>query len=163
MEVEAGEPLPNGEGSPSHQDMQENRKSSNEKDEKKEEKDEKKEEKKDGKNADVEMEDASVPKESPQKEKNKDQELDKDVKPDTDVQKTIIDKELLKAYRYFDRDRTGYIKLDDLRRILHSLGKLLSDKNLRELTLCALFESNKSPRSGRILYTNLVKKVNLQH
>lgn len=156
METEAGEPLPNGEGSPSHQDGEGNKKNSSEKDEK------------DGKEADVEMKDASVPNESPQKEKNKEQELDKDVKPDTGVKKTIIkktiiDKELLLAYRYFDRTSAGYIKLDALRKVLHSLGKFHSDKNLRELVLCALFESNKSPRDGKIIYTNLVKKVEWEH
>ena len=55
-------------------------------------------EKEDGKDVDVEMEDVSVPKESPQEDKNKDQKVDKDIKPETVVQKIIIDKELLKAY-----------------------------------------------------------------
>ena len=87
------------------------------------------------------MENVLVPKESPQEDKNKDQKEDKDIKPKTVVQKTIIDKELLKvgchiflthfskafnhsykvpnfnlcidfqAYRYFDRNRVGYIKV----------------------------------------------------
>ena len=82
--------------------MQENKKSSNEKNEKE-----------DGKNANVEMENVSVPKESPQEDKNKDQKVDKDIKPENVVHKTIIDKELLKAYRYFDCNRVGYIKVPE--------------------------------------------------
>ena len=58
-------------------------------------------------------------------DKNKDQKVDKDIKLETVVQKTIIDKELLKAYRYCDRNIVGYIEVEDLQIILHNLGKFV--------------------------------------
>ncbi|KAH9291492.1 hypothetical protein KI387_043322, partial [Taxus chinensis] len=55
---------------------------------------------------------------------------EKDVKPDAGVKK-VIDKELLKAYRYFDRNIAGYIKAEDLRMLIHNLGKFYSHRNVK--------------------------------
>ncbi|KAI3983150.1 hypothetical protein MKX01_030872 [Papaver californicum] len=68
----------------------------------------------------------------------------------------IVDKELLQAFRFFDRNRLGYIKVEDLRLIIHNLGKFLSHRDVKELVHSALIESN-TARDNRILYNKLVK------
>ncbi|VAI89760.1 unnamed protein product [Triticum turgidum subsp. durum] len=72
----------------------------------------------------------------------------------------VVDKDLLQAFRYFDQNRVGYIKVDDLRCILHNLGKFLSNRDVKDMVQIALAESNSS-RDGRIIYTKLVKKADL--
>ncbi|KAL5225939.1 hypothetical protein ABZP36_012578 [Zizania latifolia] len=72
----------------------------------------------------------------------------------------MVDKDLLQAFRYFDQNRAGYLKVDDLRCILHNLGKFLSNRDVKDLVQIALVESN-SARDNRIIYTKLVKKVDL--
>jgi ABC-type Na+ efflux pump permease subunit len=72
----------------------------------------------------------------------------------------VVDKELLQAFRYFDQNRAGYLKVDDLRCILHNLGKFLSNRDVKDLVQIALVESN-SARDNRIIYTKLAKKVDL--
>jgi len=83
--------------------------------------------------------------------------VSKEVKPAKDE---VVDKELLQAFRYFDQNRAGYLKLDDLRCILHNLGKFLSSKDVKDLVQIALIESN-SARDNRIIYPKLVKIVDL--
>ncbi|KAG0501713.1 hypothetical protein HPP92_001785 [Vanilla planifolia] len=69
----------------------------------------------------------------------KDEKLDigskDDKQPSTDksasVKDEVIDMELLQAFRYFDYNKVGYIKLDDLRCILHDLGKFLSHRDVK--------------------------------
>eukprot|EP00897_Mesotaenium_endlicherianum_P006610 jgi/Mesen1/5978/ME000302S04977 len=73
------------------------------------------------------------------------------------VKRTIVDVELLKAYRYFDRNRTNYLKSEDLKRILHSLGEYLSNKNVKDLVYWANSESGKS-RDDRIMYRSFTAK-----
>ncbi|KAI3933269.1 hypothetical protein MKW92_020213 [Papaver armeniacum] len=68
----------------------------------------------------------------------------------------IVDKELLQAFRFFDRNRLGYIKVEDLRSIIHNLGKFLSHRDVKELVQSGLIESN-TARDNRILYNKLVK------
>ncbi|XP_062229048.1 protein SHORT ROOT IN SALT MEDIUM 1-like isoform X2 [Phragmites australis] len=72
----------------------------------------------------------------------------------------VADKYLLQAFRYFDQNRTGYVKVDDLRCILHNLGKFLSNRDVKDLVQIALVESNSS-RDNRIFYPKLVKIVDL--
>uniref|UniRef100_J3MF26 EF-hand domain-containing protein n=1 Tax=Oryza brachyantha TaxID=4533 RepID=J3MF26_ORYBR len=72
----------------------------------------------------------------------------------------VVDKELLQAFRYFDQNKAGYLKVDDLRCILHNLGKFLSNRDVKDLVQIALVESN-SARDNRIIYTKLAKKVDL--
>ncbi|KAK9076282.1 hypothetical protein SSX86_004615 [Deinandra increscens subsp. villosa] len=71
-----------------------------------------------------------------------------------------IDKELLQAFRFFDRNRVGYIRVEDLRLILHSLGKCTSHRDVKELVQCALLESN-TGRDDHILYKKLVKMTDI--
>ncbi|CAK7326115.1 unnamed protein product [Dovyalis caffra] len=84
----------------------------------------------------------------------------KDDKVETEMKEVsgkegVIDKELLDAFRFFDRNRTGYIRVEDMRLIIHSLGKFLSHRDVKELVQSALLESN-TGRDDRILYNKLV-------
>uniref|UniRef100_A0A8R7Q6N6 EF-hand domain-containing protein n=1 Tax=Triticum urartu TaxID=4572 RepID=A0A8R7Q6N6_TRIUA len=72
----------------------------------------------------------------------------------------VVDKDLLQAFRYFDKSRVGYIKAEDLRCIVHNLGKFLSNRDVEDLVEAALDESN-SARDNRVIYTKLVKIVDL--
>ncbi|XP_073016282.1 uncharacterized protein [Primulina eburnea] len=71
-----------------------------------------------------------------------------------------VDKELLQAFRFFDRNRTGHIRVEDLRLIIHNLGKFLSHRDVKELVQSALLESDSS-RDDRILYDKLVKMTDI--
>uniref|UniRef100_A0A0D9WR99 DBC1/CARP1 catalytically inactive NUDIX hydrolase domain-containing protein n=1 Tax=Leersia perrieri TaxID=77586 RepID=A0A0D9WR99_9ORYZ len=75
----------------------------------------------------------------------------KEVKPITSqkgdsAKDEVVDKELM--------------QVDDLRCILHNLGKFLSNRDVKDLVQIALVESN-SARDNRIIYTKLAKKVDL--
>ncbi|XP_068641295.1 protein SHORT ROOT IN SALT MEDIUM 1-like [Aristolochia californica] len=76
------------------------------------------------------------------------------------AREAVVDKELLQAFRFFDRNRVGYIKVDDMRLIIHNLGKFLSHRNVKELVQSALLESN-TARDNRILYNKLVRLSDL--
>ncbi|KAJ0978611.1 hypothetical protein J5N97_014085 [Dioscorea zingiberensis] len=85
---------------------------------------------------------------------------DKDVgaKNKLDAEKhELVDKEMLQAFRFFDQNQMGYIKVEDLRCILHSLGKFLTHKDVKELVHSALVESNPSARDNRIIYQKLLR------
>lgn len=69
--------------------------------------------------------------------------------------KTEFNKELLQAFRFFDRNRAGYVRVEDMRLILHNLGKFLSHRDVKELVQSALIESN-TGRDDRILYKKLI-------
>ncbi|EPS67193.1 hypothetical protein M569_07583 [Genlisea aurea] len=62
------------------------------------------------------------------------------------------------AFRFFDRNRVGYIRVEDLRVILHNLGMYLSHRDVKELVQSALLESN-TGRDDKILYDKLVKMI----
>ncbi|KAM3281407.1 protein SHORT ROOT IN SALT MEDIUM 1 [Capsicum chacoense] len=66
-----------------------------------------------------------------------------------------VGKELLQAFRFFDRNRAGFIRVEDMRLILHNLGKFLSHRDVKELVQSALIESN-TGRDDRILYKKLI-------
>ncbi|GAU51142.1 hypothetical protein TSUD_240810 [Trifolium subterraneum] len=72
------------------------------------------------------------------------------------VKEAVVDKELLKAFRFFDRNRVGYIRVEDMRIIIHNLGMFLSHRDVKELVQSALLESN-TGRDDRILYIKLVR------
>ncbi|CAA6665213.1 unnamed protein product [Spirodela intermedia] len=68
----------------------------------------------------------------------------------------VVNGDLLQAFRYFDRNRVGYIKVEDLRLIIHNLGLFLSQKEVKELVQSALLESSSS-RDNRVMYHKLVR------
>ncbi|KAF2299186.1 hypothetical protein GH714_030927 [Hevea brasiliensis] len=72
------------------------------------------------------------------------------------VKDAVVDKELLQAFRFFDRNRTGYVRVEDMRLIIHNLGKFLSHRDVKELVQSALLESN-TGRDDHILYGKLVR------
>ncbi|XBH56534.1 hypothetical protein VPH35_078335 [Triticum aestivum] len=65
------------------------------------------------------------------------------------------------AFRYFDKSRVGYIKAEDLRCIVHNLGKFSSNRDVKDLVEAALAESNSARDNRVIIYTKLVKIVDL--
>ncbi|KAL3522783.1 hypothetical protein ACH5RR_015617 [Cinchona calisaya] len=67
-----------------------------------------------------------------------------------------VDKELLQAFRFFDQNRVGYIRAEDMRLIIHNMGKFLSHRDVKELVQSAVLESN-TGRDDRIFYDKLVK------
>jgi len=71
-----------------------------------------------------------------------------------------VDKELLQAFRFFDRNRVGYIRVEDMRLIIHNLGKFLSYRDVKELVQSALLESN-TGRDDHILYNKLVRMTDI--
>ncbi|KAL6009079.1 hypothetical protein ACLOJK_022306 [Asimina triloba] len=75
-------------------------------------------------------------------------------KSDAITKDLVVDKDLLQAFRFFDRNRVGYLKVEDLRSILHNLGKFLSHRDVKELVQSALWESNNA-RDNHILYNKL--------
>ncbi|XP_058777326.1 protein SHORT ROOT IN SALT MEDIUM 1 isoform X1 [Vicia villosa] len=85
----------------------------------------------------------------------KESKVDK-IKKDTPAKEVVVDKELLKAFRFFDRNRVGYIRVEDMRIIIHNLGMFLSHRDVKELVQSALLESN-TGRDDRILYIKLAR------
>ncbi|KAG5531791.1 hypothetical protein RHGRI_026421 [Rhododendron griersonianum] len=82
-----------------------------------------------------------------------------------------VDKELLQAcveiwlssdfaFRFFDRNRVGYVRVEDMRLIIHNLGKFLSYRDVKELVQSALLESN-TGRDDHILYNKLVRMADI--
>ncbi|XP_027914489.1 protein SHORT ROOT IN SALT MEDIUM 1 isoform X1 [Vigna unguiculata] len=72
------------------------------------------------------------------------------------VKEVVVDRELLQAFRFFDRNRVGYIRVEDMRIIIHNMGMFLSHRDVKELVQSALLESN-TGRDDRILYNKLVR------
>ncbi|KAL5100195.1 hypothetical protein RYX36_004522 [Vicia faba] len=90
-----------------------------------------------------------------QLKEEKESKVDK-IKKDTPAKEVVVDKELLKAFRFFDRNCVGYIRVEDMRIIIHNLGMFLSHRDVKELVQSALLESN-TGRDDRILYIKLVR------
>ncbi|KAG6763937.1 hypothetical protein POTOM_031387 [Populus tomentosa] len=67
---------------------------------------------------------------------------------------------LRQAFRCFDWNQTGYIRVEDMRLIIHSLGTFLSHTEIKELVQSALLESN-TGRDDCILYNKLVRMNHL--
>ncbi|CAM8922227.1 unnamed protein product [Rhodiola kirilowii] len=83
-----------------------------------------------------------------------------DHKKRTPAQKEVVDKELLQAFRFFDRNRVGYVRVEDMRLIIHAMGKYLSHRDVKELVQSALLESN-TGRDDHILYNKLVRMADI--
>ncbi|KAJ6910043.1 hypothetical protein NC652_020906 [Populus alba x Populus x berolinensis] len=64
------------------------------------------------------------------------------------------------AFRCFDWNQTRYIRVEDMRLIIHSLGTFLSHTEIKELVQSALLESN-TGREDCILYNKLVRMNHL--
>jgi len=64
------------------------------------------------------------------------------------VNQKVIDPKILEAFEFFDKNKTGYIKADDLETILFYLGENLSLRYVHNLL-------NKTTESSRILYREL--------
>ncbi|KAH1264622.1 Cell division cycle and apoptosis regulator protein 1 [Glycine max] len=80
-----------------------------------------------------------------------------EIKKETPTAKeVVVDRELLQAFRFFDRNRVGYIRVEDMRIIIHNLGMFFSHRDVKELVQSALLESN-TGRDDRILYNKLVR------
>ncbi|KAK1438095.1 hypothetical protein QVD17_03898 [Tagetes erecta] len=91
---------------------------------------------------------------NPEKKENQKVETKKKETPVT------IDKKLLQAFRFFDRNRVGYIRVEDLRLVLHALGTCMSHRDVKELVQSALLESN-TGRDDRVRYSKLVKMTDI--
>ncbi|MED6148926.1 hypothetical protein PIB30_057587 [Stylosanthes scabra] len=72
------------------------------------------------------------------------------------VKEVVVDRELLQAFRFFDRNQAGYIRVEDMRLVIHNLGMFLSHRDVKELVQSALLESS-TGRDDRILYNKLVR------
>ncbi|PQQ19523.1 cell division cycle and apoptosis regulator protein 1 [Prunus yedoensis var. nudiflora] len=81
-------------------------------------------------------------------------------KKETPRAKEVVDKELLQAFRFFDRNQVGYVRVEDMRLIIHNLGKFLSHRDVKELVQSALLESN-TGRDDHILYKKLVRMTDI--
>ncbi|XP_057726340.1 protein SHORT ROOT IN SALT MEDIUM 1 [Arachis stenosperma] len=86
--------------------------------------------------------------------------VDKIKKEAPAVKEAVVDKELLQAFRFFDRNQAGYIRVEDMRLVVHNLGMFLSHRDVKELVQSALLESN-TGRDDRILYNKLVRMTDV--
>ncbi|KAK7407389.1 hypothetical protein VNO78_09269 [Psophocarpus tetragonolobus] len=91
----------------------------------------------------------------PDAQLKEDKEGKDDCKKETPAE-VVVDRDLLQAFRFFDRNRVGYIRVEDMRIIIHNLGMFLSHRDVKELVQSALLESN-TGRDDRILYNKLVR------
>lgn len=100
----------------------------------------------------------NIPEETPSNELLKEElEMDNDVEmKEAEIKKDpVINEELLFAFRYFDRAGCGYIKCDDLRRLLHNLGCCLPPRVVRELVQRDAVMNKGKPE--RVVYHDLVE------
>ncbi|XP_023172479.1 caltractin [Drosophila hydei] len=67
--------------------------------------------------------------------------------------------DLLKAFSFFDDDRTGFISFNNLKRVATELGEKLTDEELQEMIDEA--DLSGSGEVSREEYLNMVKKTNL--
>lgn len=64
---------------------------------------------------------------------------------------TVVDKQLLEAFHFFDRNQTGYLKSEDLETIIHCLGRFYSRYYVRHLVFGVSEHS-------KVFYKKLVEK-----
>eukprot|EP00803_Ostreobium_quekettii_P002366 evm.model.scf_336.5 EVM.evm.TU.scf_336.5 scf_336:60598-75964(-) len=70
-----------------------------------------------------------------------------------------VDEKLLMAFRYFDRTGCGYIKSEDLRRMLHNLGRSMPPRTVRDLVANVVDRSSRyKDRDTRVYYRDLTDK-----
>ncbi|KAF2597796.1 hypothetical protein F2Q68_00011370 [Brassica cretica] len=105
----------------------------------------------------VEKTDSKSAETKPKSESDKNEKQEEGTSGATKREETV-DKELLQAFRVFDRNQTGYVRVEDMRITIHSLGKFISHREVKELLQSALLESN-TGRDDRILYNKLVREL----
>ena len=109
---------------------------------------------------DVSPESATLPSTQPTSDaKQETATVDVVMEEDTDAkngEQPAVNEELLFAFRYFDRAGCGYLKCDDLRRLLHNLGCCLAPRVVRELVHGAA-AMNKE-KLDRVCYRSLTDK-----
>ncbi|KAH0899454.1 hypothetical protein HID58_049022 [Brassica napus] len=105
----------------------------------------------------VEKTDSKSAETKPKSESDKNEKQEEGTSGATKREETV-DKELLQAFRVFDRNQTGYVRVEDMRITIHSLGKFISHREVKELVQSALLESN-TGRDDRILYNKLVREL----
>jgi len=69
-----------------------------------------------------------------------------------------VDVHLERAYQYFDKNRVGYIKADDLELLFHCVGRNFSKHYCREL-VSKVCEPNKAGSGRCLYYRQLVEKL----
>ena len=62
-----------------------------------------------------------------------------------------------RSCRFFDRTGCGYLKTDDLRRLLHSLGLALPNRTVRELVAGVADQSGRY-KGERVYYRDITDK-----
>ncbi|KAG2283434.1 hypothetical protein Bca52824_054654 [Brassica carinata] len=105
----------------------------------------------------VEKTDSKSAETKPKSESDKNEKQEEGTSGATKREETV-DNELLQAFRVFDRNQTGYVRVEDMRITIHSLGKFISHREVKELVQSALLESN-TGRDDRILYNKLVREL----
>ncbi|KAI5072001.1 hypothetical protein GOP47_0012107 [Adiantum capillus-veneris] len=68
----------------------------------------------------------------------------------------IVNEKLLKAFRYFDKNRLNFLKAEDVRRLVHILGRCLTRRWVKDLSSTALSESR--AKDDCIYYKKLAEK-----
>ena len=73
------------------------------------------------------------------------------------MQEKCVNRDLLLAFRFFDRSCCGYMHVEDLRRVLQCASLGLTSKEVHKLVLEASDQSDAimSRKGDRIYYTNL--------
>eukprot|EP00775_Hariotina_reticulata_P005737 gene5737-5977_t len=66
----------------------------------------------------------------------------------------LVDKRLLAAFRYFDRTGTGYLRVEDLRRLVHNLGACLPHRAVK-LMVQGVADPMGSYRGERVFYRDM--------
>eukprot|EP00243_Klebsormidium_subtile_P011602 TRINITY_DN6651_c0_g1_i2.p2 TRINITY_DN6651_c0_g1~~TRINITY_DN6651_c0_g1_i2.p2 ORF type:complete len:237 (+),score=107.62 TRINITY_DN6651_c0_g1_i2:684-1394(+) len=107
---------------------------------------------------DAKKADATESKKTEAKDESKDDKAKEDKEKDEGEKKARkqyhVNWELVKVFRFFDKSKSGYLKADDLKRILHNLNKFLSQRHVKDLVTSALSET-RSARDDRIAYRDL--------
>lgn len=111
----------------------------------------------------VKMEDDSMNTGEPMKrEPEISKQVDEVMTKERTKEEVVVNEELLFAFRYFDRAGCGYIKCDDLRRLLHNLGSCLAPRVVRELVHGAAAIGKEKHKLDRVYYKYLTDKESPQ-
>eukprot|EP00803_Ostreobium_quekettii_P006031 evm.model.scf_3803.1 EVM.evm.TU.scf_3803.1 scf_3803:4028-11146(+) len=114
------------------------------------------------------VKEANVGKEAKEEDMTKDrgkEKVEEEKEKETDAKEVKkkkryrVDEKLLLAFRYFDRTGCGYIRCEDLRRMLHNLGRSVPPRTVRELVANVADRSMRyKEREPRVYYRDLTDK-----